>query len=166
MEKLSVVRFVDAYSYNDEQIQDTELPVHRAFGWAEKRDQMVVVRFIKGVSSEVDNPGNLVQGLIIPKTNLVSESKKFDHNLFDGLRAFSKISIKWSDVVFVDNTKLPNPSIMITEGILEKNEEDRLVLKNSKTTRMQPLPERRHHNSDEKYWIIPKSVVLEVKEVK
>ncbi len=157
---ISIVRYFDAY-YSLKGRPFTRLISCESYGYAEKIDGAVIVRFAKGVSADIHD--KTMPGHMIPKRNLISESKKFDASLFDGLVQNLNITVKWSASAKYHGESNPEISIMKTEGILEGNESDRLVIKNPKTKSIQPLPEKEHPGDCvPTYYVIPKAAILEI----
>ncbi|MCX6739300.1 MAG: hypothetical protein NT098_04620 [Candidatus Parcubacteria bacterium] len=157
---ISIVRYFDAY-YSLGGRPLTRLISCESYGYAEKIDGAVIVRFAKGVSADIHD--KTMQGHMIPKRNLISESKNFDASLFDGLVQNSNITVKWSTSAKYHGEANPEISIMKTEGTLEANENDRIVIKNPKTKSIQPLPEKEHPGGCvSTYYVIPKAEILEI----
>jgi hypothetical protein len=167
MEKISLVKYTDAYYIYGKECPPTKIPLHEAYGYVTKTYDVLLVEFIKLSQAENQKKENVntVKGLIIPAQALISNSNHFVKNNLNDLTQQSKIAITWSDVVYIANVPRTDVSIMKSEGILEKNADDHIVLSHPKTFRIKPLPEERHPEKDPDYYVIPKSLILTVKTI-
>ena len=132
-----------------------------------KTHDVLLIEFIKlsQAGNQKKENVNIVKGLIIPAQALISNSNNFVIDSLNGPVQQSKIVITWSNVVYIANVPRTDVSIMRSEGILEKNADDHIVLSHPKTFRIKPLPEERHPEKDPDYYVIPKSLILEIKTI-
>lgn len=167
MGKISLVKYTDAYYVYADECPPTKLPLHEAYGYVTKTHDALLVEFIKLSPVEHQKKGNkdIVKGLIIPAQALLSNSNHFVINNLNDLTQQSKIAITWSDVVYTANVPRTDVSIMRSEGILEKNVDDHIVLSHPKTFRIKPLPQKPHPERTPDYYVIPKSVILAVETI-
>lgn len=72
-----------------------------------------------------------------------------------------KVKIKWNDVsVFSPRKKEIALSPMETIGLIERDEEDYLIVKNPKTTNL--LTNKKHPERDPYFYFIPKGMIERV----
>ena len=167
MEKISLVKYTDAYYIYAKECLPTKIPLHEAYGYVTKTHDVLLIEFIKlsQAGNQKKENVNIVKGLIIPVQALISNSNHFVINNLNDLTQQSKVVITWSDVVYLANVSRKNVSIMRSEGVLEKNENDHIVLSHPKTFRIKPLPKERHPEKDPDYYVIPKSLILTVETI-
>ncbi|VAW25290.1 hypothetical protein MNBD_BACTEROID04-1997 [hydrothermal vent metagenome] len=171
MDKIYNIKYVDAYYSYAKNINKTKLLLHEAYGYIEKNNNNIVIVFLKesgvGVETTIKEKKNIIKGLIIPDTALVSVSSIRDNlDVLNDLIEGMFLSVTWRDVVYVANRPRYDCSIMRTEGVLCKIESDHIVIKNPKTIRTYPLPRKNYPTKKPNYYIIPISFVSDVSIIK
>ncbi|MCX6738690.1 MAG: hypothetical protein NT098_01400 [Candidatus Parcubacteria bacterium] len=163
MDKITCIKYVEAYSEFSEDCPPTKLWVYKAYGYIEKTKEGIILRFVKKVSSDENLERDfVVEGYIIPNEALISENKEKPFlSSLNSLILGSPIGVVWVNLVKLKNTSEINIPIKGTRGILIKNENDYLVIMNPKTVTLEPFSV---DNIDRKptFSIIPKSLILKV----
>jgi len=167
MDKIYNIKYVDAYYSYEKNITQTKLSLFEAYGYVEKNADNLVIIFIKklGIKNEktIKENEDIIKGLVIPYTALVSAVRTFKTNILKNLAEGSSVTVKWRDLVFVANLPRYDCSTMYTEGILFKIASDHIVLKNPKTIRIYPYPVKNHPESEiPSYLIIPISFITNI----
>jgi len=169
MDEVYRVEYVDAYYIYEDELGETKLSPHEAFGYVERKGDSIVIRFIKKVIEEgkpdTSDPDHIPEGLVIPDTALLSINKDFKLPALDTIRISSSVIVTWRDVVHVGNMVRTDCSVMYTEGILHRVEDDHVVIKDPETIRTYPLPIANHPGGKPTYLVIPKSFITEIKAV-
>jgi hypothetical protein len=169
MKEFVNIHYTDAYYIlEDGEVLNTKLPHNEAYGYIHESQRGLIVRFIKGAdttSEESTDTDFVIKGLVIPKGAVLSASKE---NFIEGLHNLSvgqNISLTWNDVVIVANDSVKDCPIMYTEGRIEQNNTDHLVIGNSETIRIEPLPIRNHPAIRPLYYIIPKAFIVSFEKI-
>lgn len=165
MNKVFNIKYIDACYIFTKKISQTKLFLHEAYGYVKKNGNNIIIVFIK---RKLDHGQEKVAlGLVIPDTALVSKKDIFDKNILTNLKIGMSIAVTWRDIVVFDYDDSRNDcSIMYTEGILFKIEKDHIVLKNPETVRVYPSPIRNHPLKKPDYYIVPTSLITDIKIVK
>ncbi|OGD68846.1 hypothetical protein A2996_02305 [Candidatus Campbellbacteria bacterium RIFCSPLOWO2_01_FULL_34_15] len=174
MNEIYNIKYVDAFyidsSYGiNKKLGKTKLFTHEAYGYVQKNKDNIVITFIKEKTASlerINKKNDLVKGLIIPDTAILSESLKFKTDAIEKISLRSYISVVWRDVVFVSNEPRYDCSLMYTEGFLFRVEKDHIVIKNPETIRTYPKPIKNHPSEKPLFYIIPKSFIKEIVEIK
>lgn len=164
------IKYIDAYYLYDKECPKTELSIHEAYGYLQEYNGSLILEFIKNIKSESgiksnDHKSDILKGLIIPEKSVFSVSQVFKILELENMKINSKVSIKWSDVVYIANQPIRECSIMETVGIIEKIGNDHLVIKDPDTKRIYPLPDKKHPDHKPTYYVIPKSLIIEIKNI-
>lgn len=171
-EKIYNIKYVDAYYVYDKKIGKTKLSLFEAYGYVERKADSIIIFFIKkmGVSNKkiIEGKENIVKGLIIPDTALMSAVDVYKTDLLKNVVVGSDISITWRDVGYVANLPAYDHSVvMYTEGVLYKIEKDYIVLKDPQTVRTYPLPIKNHPGSGRPtFLVVPTSFITNVTIIK
>lgn len=157
MEEIVNIYYTDSYYGDNPEVPSaTELPRCEAYGFTFEREGCFFVHFIKKVGEET-RPDDFIKGLIIPKRAVVSYALRFTSK--EEFIVGESVAIRWSDVVYVANTKRSEVSVMETTGQLFRDAGNHVVIKNPKTIRKHPLPMRGHPKEQPSYYVIPKSLI-------
>lgn len=160
MDRIAHIKYCDAYYIFIHDYQETRLVLHEAYGYVTEKNNTFFLGFIKNNSK---NSGEPIRGIIIPKKALVSEVQNPSNQDLFQIPSGTKVSILWQDIVFVANFKREEYSLMETIGIFVGIKNYCVVIKNPKTKKVHPLPEKKHPNEDPTFYIIPMSLVTSVK---
>jgi len=171
MKKIYTVKYVDAYYIYEKRIGKTKLSLHEAHGYVERRGNNIIIIFIKKrkISNKktIEGKENIVEGLVIPDTALVSVVDTYKTDILKNITIGSSVSVTWRDVVYVTNTPTYDCPIMYTEGILTKIKRDHIVLKDPETIRVYPTPVRNHPGRGlPTYLMIPISFITDITVIK
>ena len=144
MGKIFNIKYVDAHYTYAEKFDTTELPVQEAYGYVERKENNIIIIFIKKRGSDntktIEEKENIIKGLIIPDAALLSMVDKYETDILKNAKIGTHTTVTWRDVLYFANVPVYECSIMRTEGILFKIEKDLIVLKDPKTVRMYPTP--------------------------
>lgn len=169
MQKLICLKYTDAYYLYDTVLpQEIVLPIYEAYGYTEYIKDHTILHFIKKFDS-INQYNSIVQfvhkGLLIPNSAIIE--KKIDSNyfLFKEIILNTTAEVLWNDIVKLANNFQDSPSIMKTLGKIIICSKDYIVLENPVTVRVHPLPEVKHPEQDPKFYIIPFSVVINLKNI-
>lgn len=162
--KLSIIKYVDAYYSYARNTEQTKLVLHEACGWVAKNGNTVIVTFIKKIDGHVKNSKNkiLVKGLVIPITALASHYKQAVYKIPKDIKRGTTIAVTWRDIRYVANMRIDDCSIMYTEGVLSKIEKDHIVLSKPETIRIHPTPVINHPIERPTFYVIPVSFITEI----
>lgn len=142
------------------------LSVYDAYGFVEKHGDSIVVAFIKkkdlSLRKTIRNGEKIIEGLIIPDTAILSRVHSCSHDILEGIKNGIRIAVTWRDVVTVANLARYDCSIMYTEGTLYKIEKDHIVLKDTETIRVHPMPAINHPAGKPMWYIIPISFIKDI----
>ena len=171
MSKIYNVKYVDAYYTYEREIGDTRLSLFESYGYVERNTDNIVIFFIKkrgeNVKDLVEKKENLIKGLVIPDTAIMTIASTYKSDFLKDLSIGSSIAVTWRDVTFVANQPLYECSIMYTEGILVNIKGDHIVLRDPETLRMHPTPVRNHPGSGRPtYLIVPLSFITAITVIK
>ncbi len=166
MSKIYNIHYVDAYYLYDDEIGETKLSPHEAYGYMEKNNDNLVIIFIKKVEDSQNQI--IVKGLVIPNTALISALGSATNDiLLRNIEVGSRIKIEWQDIVYVANILRRDCSVMYTEGVLVKIEKDHIVIKNPETIRTYPRPVQNHPGGGlPTYLVLPISFITDISEIK
>lgn len=165
MNKVFNIKYIDAYYIYTKKISQTKLSLHEAYGYVKKNGNNIIIAFIKRKLEHGQE--KVALGLVIPDTAFVSKKDIFDKKILANLKTGMSIAVTWRDIVVFDSGDLrDNCPIMYTEGILLKIEKDHIVLKNPETVRVYPSPVRNHPLKKPDYYIVPTSLITDIKIVK
>lgn len=180
MDKIYNIKYVDAhYSYEpdlytkeyyshkkDLRTDSTALFILDAYGFVERHGSDIVVAFIKkkGVplKETIEKKEKIAAGLIIPDVALLSKVRSFSHSVLKGVKVGSRIVVTWRDISVVLGSLRYDCAIMYTEGILHKIEKDHIVLKDTETIRVHPMPVKNHPAGKPLWYTIPISFIKDV----
>jgi hypothetical protein len=163
MNQFSKIEYTDAYYILEEpDILQTKLPKNEAFGYVEKNENNIVVHFIIKKDSKASSNIKIVMGLVLPISSIYTQ--KYLKEL-DDIKENSSVALTWKDVVFLQNDEIRGVSTMYTEGIVIQNNSDHLVIKNPETLRIKPEPVKNHPQVKPLYYVIPKSFIIEYKNI-
>jgi len=170
MDKISRVEYVDASYTYDEDLSEAKLSVFEAHGYVEKVADNIVIIFIKkrgtNIQETIKNKENIVKGLVIPNSALISAVNINKNKILDGITEGLLVTVTWRDIVYVANTPTYDCATMYTEGTLVKIEKDHIILKNPETIRTYPFPVKNHPAEKPSYYTIPISLIAEIKVIK
>ncbi len=162
MDKVSCIKYVEAYYEFSKDCPVAKLWVYKAYGYAEKSKGGIVLKFVKKVSEDENFERDfVVEGYFIPNEALISEDTAPYLSTLDSMELGSFIGIVWTNIVKLANSSDHRISTKRTKGVLIKNESDYLVIKEPETAALEPffieIPDRKPT-----YAIIPKSLILKV----
>jgi len=166
-DKIYNIKYVDAYYSYAKSIDQTKLSVHEAHGYIERNADNIIIIFIKkgGANNKrtIDEKENIVKGLIIPDTALVSVVDTYQTDVLKNITTGLSVVVTWRDVVYVANLPRYDCSVMYTEGVLFRIEKDHIVLKNPETIRTYPSPIKNHPGRGlPTYLVIPISFITDI----
>lgn len=165
MSKIYNIHYVDAYYSYDNEIGETKLSPHEAYGYVEKNNDNLVIIFIKKGGAEKDQ--NIIKGLIMPNTALISTLGSVGNDILSNVEVGSRIKMEWRDIVYVANQPRRDCSMMYTEGVLVKIEKDHIVIKNPETIRAYPKPIKNHPGGGlPTYLVVPVSFITDISVIK
>ncbi len=161
------IHYVDAYyidiSYGAKKaLGETRLIPHEAYGYMYQKKDTLIIIFIRKKHEKENDEGNLIKGLVLPDTALVSVVKDFGNDIIKNIKVGSSVSLTWRDSVFVANQPRYDCSEMLTEGVLYRVEKDHIVIQNPVTRRTHPLPTKNHPEEKPLYYIIPISFITSI----
>jgi len=180
MDKIYNIKYVDAhYSYEpdlytkeyyadkkDLRVKSTSVYPFSAYGYVERHGSDIVFAFIKkkGVSLKetIENKEKIAAGLIIPDIALLSTARLFSHSVLKGIKIDSRVAVTWRDISVVLGGLQYDCAIMYTEGILYKIEKDHIVLKDTETIRVHPMPVKNHPAGRPLWYTIPISFIKDI----
>lgn len=171
MEKIYSIKYVDAYYSYAKKISETKLSAHEAYGYVEKHADNFVIIFIKKrkISNKktIEGNKNIVKGLVIPCTALVSSVDAYKTDILKNITAGSSVAVTLRDVVYVANMPRYDCSIMYTEGVLFRIEKDHIVIKNPETIRVYPRPIKNHpEGKPATFFVVPISFITDIAVIK
>lgn len=150
----------------DLKVESTSVHFFDAYGYVEKHGDNIVVAFIKkkGASPKdtIRSNEKIIKGIIIPDTALLSKARTCSHDVLKGAKKGSRVAVTWRDIVYVANLPRYDCAIMYTEGILYKIEKDHIVLKDTETIRVHPMPVINHPAGKPLWYTIPISFIKDV----
>jgi len=167
--KVYRVEYVDAHYSYLENIKETKLIPHSAYGYVRENDGNIIITFIRKKNDDdyqTNRKDNLIKGLIMPNTALVSAVHKYKTEILKKIKVGMKIEVTWKDVVIVANNPVYICPIMLTKGILYKIEKDHIVIAKPKTIRKYPAPNIDHPPKKPTFYVIPISFITSVKSIK
>lgn len=180
MEKIYRIEYADAhYSYEpdlytkgyyidgkDLRVESTSVHFFSAHGYLETHDGNIVIAFIKkrGVllKDTIEKGENIVKGLVLPDTALLSNVRTSSRNVLKEVKIGLRVAVTWRDVVYVANQPRYDCSIMYTEGVLHKIENDHIVLRDTETIRVHPMPAVNHPAGRPMWYSIPISFIKDI----
>lgn len=180
MEKIYNIDYVDAhYSYEpdlytkeyythkeDLKVKSTSVHFFNAYGYVEKCGDDIVIAFIKkkGIPLRETIAGGkeIVDGLVIPESSLVSKANLYDRNILKEVKTSSRVAVIWHDPTYIRRLSGYDCSVMYTEGTLYKIEKDHIVLKDTETIRTYPMPVKNHPAGKPMWYIIPTSFIKDI----
>lgn len=163
MNKFLKIQYTDAYFILEEpDVLQTLLPKNEAFGYIEKKENTIVVHFILKKDSKASPNAKIVMGLVLPISSIDTQNYLKE---LDDIKENSSVALTWEDVVFLQNDEMRELSTMYTEGIVIQNNSDHLVIKNPETLRIKPEPVKNHPQVRPLYYVIPKSFIIEYKNI-
>ncbi len=160
-ESLMNIKYVDAHYGYDENVTETTLSPHEAYGFVKRIDDNILITFIKKSGADVGE-GDIVKGLIIPDTALVSIVEGFKNDTVERIAVGSRVAVTWRDIVYVANTSRHDCSVMYTEGVLLRSAKDHIVLEDPETIRVYPAPTKNHPAEKPRYYVIPISFIKDI----
>lgn len=169
MQKLICLKYTDAYYlYDTVPPLDIKLPIYEAYGYIEHVRDHIILHFIR--ESDPDEQYTLSahlvhKGLLIPNSAIIEKNVASNDVLSKDLILNSEVEILWNDIVKLANSFQDSPSIMRTSGKIATYSKEFIVLENPITVRVYPLPEVKHPEQDPKFYIIPLSVITDLKNV-
>ena len=171
MDEIYSVKYVDAYYIYTKSIGKTKLSLHEAHGYMERNGDNIIIIFIKKRWANnrrvMNEKGNIVKGLVIPDTAVVSTVGTYKNDILKNVITGSPVTVTWRDVVYVANLPRYDCSTMCTDGILFKIEKDHIVLKDPETIRMYPMPVKNHPGGGlPTYLVIPISFIADIRAIK
>lgn len=104
---------------------------------------------------------NIIEGLVIPKQAILKNQK--ENNIAEKFKINQKVSLDWYDAVHVVNDSIKEISIMNTEGEIYKKYKKFILIKDPVTTRVYPLPNKKHPEDDCQYYLIPNCLIKNIK---
>lgn len=163
MNQFSKIQYTDAYYILEEpDMLQTKLPKNEAFGYVEKNENTIVVHFIIKKDSKTLSNSKIVMGLVLPISSIDTQNYLKE---LDDIKENSSVALTWEDAVFLQNDEIRGVSTMYTEGIVVQNNSDHLVIKNPETLRIKPEPVKNHPQVRPVYYVIPKSFIIEYKNI-
>lgn len=167
MDDIYRIRYVDAQYTYAKSIGKTGLPPHEAYGYIIRNADTIVVIFIKkrGTDCEkiVRGKEDVIKGLVIPNTALMSVVETYTTTLLENLDISSQVTVTWRDVRYVANMPVYECAIMQTEGVLYRIEKNHIVIKDPRTIRTYPMPMKNHpENGHPTYLVIPTSFITDI----
>lgn len=144
----------------------TALHFFSAHGYVEKHNDNIIIAFIKkkgtSLKETIKMTENIIEGLIIPDTALLSFVRTCGHSVLKGIRTGTRVAVTWRDVVHVSNQARYDCSIMYTEGTLYKIENDHIVLQDTETIRTHPMPVKNHPAGKPLWFTLPISFIKDI----
>jgi hypothetical protein len=166
MRTVTKVQYVDAkYITTPDITSDTTLTLHEAYGYVSRYHNSLLVTFIEEVPPASYSArlyrtvcfwkrALVIKGLILPEGALVSRSRVVETGVYTAVAIGSPVTVHWYDVVYLANVPVRDSHTMRTQGVLERVESDRIIVRNPTTVRIQPRPHRPHAQGAT-YLIIP-----------
>lgn len=183
MDKIYNIKYVDAhYSYEpdlytkeyyshkkDLRTESTSVSFLGAYGFVERHGSDIVIAFIKkkGVplKETIEKKGKIAAGLIIPDVALLSTAQSFNHSILKGVKKDSRVAVTWRDIAVVLGVLRYDCSTMYTEGTLHKIEKDHIVLRDTETIRVHPMPVKNHPAGKPLWYTIPISFIKDIENI-
>lgn len=183
MDKIYNIKYVDAhYSYEpdlytkeyyshkkDLRTESTSVSFLDAYGFVERYGSDIIIAFIKkkGVplKETIEKKEKIAAGLIIPDVALLSTARSFSHSILKGVKKDSRVAVTWRDISVVLGGLRYDCAIMYTEGTLYKIEKDHIVLKDTETIRVHPMPVKNHPAGKPLWYTIPISFIKDVENI-
>lgn len=100
--------------------------------------------------------------MIIPEVALLSVKSSFSHGVLKGVKIDSRVAVTWCDISAVIDSLRYDCGIMYTEGTLYKIEKDHIVLRDTETIRVHPMPVKNHPAGKPLWYIIPISFIKDI----
>lgn len=150
----------------DLRVESTVLHLFDAYGYTETCHDNIVVVFIKKkgipVKEMIQKGEKIIEGIILPDTALLSKVHSCNRDVLKDAKRGARVAVTWRDIVHVENLPRYDCAIMYTEGTLYKIEKDHIVLKETETIRMHPMPVINHPAGKPMWYTIPISFIKEV----
>lgn len=180
IDKIYNIDYVDAwYSYEpdlytdkyytyrkDSKVKSTSVYLFNAYGYVERHGDDIVVAFIKKkgipLKETIEKKEKIAAGLIIPDAALLSTVCPFSHSVLKGIKINSRVAVTWRDISVVLGSSRYDCAIMCTEGTLHKIEKDHIVLKDTETIRIHPMPVKNHPAGKPLWYTIPISFINDI----
>ncbi|MGB2580690.1 MAG: hypothetical protein WBC83_03270 [Minisyncoccia bacterium] len=183
MDKIYNIKYVDAWSsydadlYADKYYTDkkdlkaksTSVYFFSAYGFVERHGSDIVVAFIKkrGVplNETIKKKEKIIDGLVIPDVAMLSKVSLFSHSVLKGLKMDSRVAVTWRDPTYIKRLPEYDCSVLYTEGTLHKIEKDHIVLRDTETIRVHPMPIKNHPAGRPLWYVIPISFIKDVENI-
>lgn len=183
MDKIYNIKYVDAWSsyepdlYTDKYYDDksdlrtksTSVYFFNTYGFMERHGNDIVIAFIKKngipLKETIEKKEKIVDGLVIPSGALLSNATPLDHNVLNGLKIDSRVAITWSDPTYIKRLSEYECSVLYTEGTLYKIEKDHIVLRDTETIRVHPMPVKNHPAGRPLWYVIPISFIKDIENI-
>lgn len=183
MDKIYNIKYVDAWSSYDPDLYADEYYTYRkdsrnkivaplffdAYGFVERHGDDIVIAFIKkkGVSLKetIDKNEKLVDGLVIPETSLASKARSCSHGALKGKVVGMRVAVTWRDPTYIKGLPEYDCSVLYTEGALYKIEKDSIILRDTETIRIHPMPVKNHPAGKPLWYTIPVSLIKDIEVV-
>lgn len=183
MDKIYNIKYVDAWSSYDSDLyadkyytykkdlktKSTSVYFFSAYGFVERHGSDIVVAFIKKkgipLKETIEKKEKIIDGLIIPDGALLSKATLFSHSVLKGLKMDSRVAVTWRDPTYIKRLPEYDCSILYTEGTLYKIEKDHIVLRDTETIRVHPMPVKNHPAGKPLWYTIPISFIKDVENI-
>lgn len=162
MDNIVAIRYIDAIYYTrSEKLNFTDFTTHIAIG------NLVAVSNDHVTLSFVEKNKIPEKGLLIPKTALIFEKEKYvskrDKFNFSNLNTGSDISIFWNDLVYFQNSGIPDQCTpMYSEGKLFSLTPNAIILRESNTIKIKEKGVSMHPDRHTSFVVIPKSFITSI----
>jgi len=183
MDKIYNIKYVDAWSSYDSDLyadkhytykkdlrtKSTSVYSFNAYGFVERHGSDIVVAFIKKkgipLKETIEKKEKIIDGLIIPDVALLSKASLFSHNVLKGVKTDSRVAVTWRDPTYIKRLAEYDCSVLYTEGTLYKIEKDHIVLKDTETIRVHPMPVVNHPAGRPLWYTIPISFIKDIENI-
>ena len=163
MDTIANVKYVDAFYVYSTEILSSQLSIHEAHGYFKENIDNYTLTFIQGIDKSLPKSlHDIIRGLIIPKSALLSNIQNFNGKLFENLKLGSTVEIIWEDIVYMENSDRKEVSLMETLGSIEMIGDEQIVVKSPNTKRIKPLPSKDHPEKKPTFYVIPKSLIQSI----
>ena len=167
MKDFYIIQYVDAYYLYLGTLIPTRLKPHEACGYVINKgiQTVVVIVKLKGEILHVHTKKDILEGIVIPTSATAPyDSKKHSklEKVITQIPIQSSVTVHWLDVVHVAGLPRYTCAEMYTEGILERVENDHVVLRDPETIRTYPGPIKNHPVEKPTFYIIPKSFITTI----
>lgn len=155
------------YSYKEDlRVKTTSVHAFSAYGFVEKHGSDIVIAFIKkkGVSLKeaIEKRDSIVDGLVIPEVSLSSKANSCNHHVLSGVEVGARIAVTWRDPTDIRRLAEYDCSVMYTEGTLYKIQDNHIVLRDTETIRVHPMPVVNHPAGRPLWYIIPIAFIKDI----